>query len=115
MLQGPILAISLDVSHKGLGITIAGGIGNEHIPGDHSIFITSVFPNGSACGLLEAGMKVMEIDGANVENELHEKVVEKLNNAGARINLLVACPARNSRPPYLNAFRLGSTYSSNLI
>ena len=41
-LQGPILAISLDVSHKGLGITIAGGIGNEHIPGDHSIFITSV-------------------------------------------------------------------------
>ena len=41
-------------------------------------------------------MKVMEIDGANVENELHEKVVEKLNNAGARINLLVGCPARNS-------------------
>ena len=48
--QGPILAVSLDVSHKGLGITIAGGIGNEHIPGDHSIFITSVFPNGSAYG-----------------------------------------------------------------
>ena len=94
--QGPILAVSLDVSHKGLGITIAGGIGNEHIPGDHSIFITSVFPNGSAYSLLEAGMKVIEIDGANVENELHEKVVEKLNNAGARINLLVGCPARNS-------------------
>lgn len=48
--QGPVLAVSLDVSHKGLGITIAGGMGNEHIPGDHSIFITSVFPNGSAYG-----------------------------------------------------------------
>ena len=55
--------------------------------------------------LLEAGMKVIEIDGTNMENELHEKVVEKLNNAGARINLVVGCPARNSRPPYLNAFR----------
>ena len=48
---------------------------------------------------------MIEIDGTNVENELHEKVVEKLNNAGARINLVVGCPARNSRPPYLNAFR----------
>ena len=27
-------------------------------------------------------MKVFEIDGQNVENELHEKVVEKLNNSG---------------------------------
>ena len=27
-------------------------------------------------------MKVFEIDGQNVENELHEKVVERLNNSG---------------------------------
>ena len=45
-----VVLVSLDVSCKGLGITIAGGIGNEHIPGDHSIFITSVFSNGSAFG-----------------------------------------------------------------
>ena len=30
-------------------------------------------------------MKVFEIDGQNVENELHEKVVEKLNNSGQGI------------------------------
>ena len=29
-------------------------------------------------------MKVYEIDGINIENEIHEKVVEKLNNAGLR-------------------------------
>ena len=41
-------------------------------------------------------MKVFEIDGANVENEIHEKVVEKLNNAGLRINLVVSRPQNQS-------------------
>ena len=38
------------IKKKGLGITIAGGVGNEHVPGDSSIFITSIFANGSAYG-----------------------------------------------------------------
>ena len=44
-------------------------------------------------------MKVFEIDGQNVENELHEKVVEKLNNSGMRINLLVS---RTQQPHFDN-------------
>ena len=27
---------------KGLGFTIAGGIGNQHIPGDNGIYVTKV-------------------------------------------------------------------------
>ena len=31
---------------KGLGFTIAGGIGNQHIPGDNGIYVTKVrLPN----------------------------------------------------------------------
>lgn len=84
--------ISIDISKKGLGITIAGGIGNEHIPGDTSIFITSVFSNGSAYGILEAGSKIIEIDGTNVEHEVHENVVELLNQVGERITLRIQRP-----------------------
>ena len=29
---------------KGLGFTIAGGIGNQHIPGDNGIYVTKVRP-----------------------------------------------------------------------
>ena len=32
----------------GLGFSIAGGIGNQHIPGDDGIFVTKVIEGGAA-------------------------------------------------------------------
>lgn len=32
----------------GLGFSIAGGIGSQHIPGDDGIFITRIIPGGTA-------------------------------------------------------------------
>lgn len=33
---------------SGLGFSIAGGIGNQHIPGDDGIFVTKVIEGGAA-------------------------------------------------------------------
>jgi hypothetical protein len=37
-----VLEILLVKGNKGLGFSIAGGIGNQHIPGDNGIFVTKV-------------------------------------------------------------------------
>lgn len=36
------------ISVPGLGFSIAGGIGNQHIPGDDGIFVTKVIEGGAA-------------------------------------------------------------------
>lgn len=35
-------------SFLGLGFSIAGGIGNQHIPGDNGIFVTKIIEGGAA-------------------------------------------------------------------
>lgn len=46
---GPkVLEIDLVKGGKGLGFSIAGGIGNQHIPGDNGIYVTKVMDGGAA-------------------------------------------------------------------
>ncbi len=48
-LIGPrVLEIELLKGNKGLGFSIAGGIGNQHIPGDNGIYITKISEGGAA-------------------------------------------------------------------
>ena len=42
------IAWHLVCSLAGLGFSIAGGIGNQHIPGDNGIFVTKVIEGGAA-------------------------------------------------------------------
>lgn len=35
-------------SSKGLGFSIAGGVGNQHIPGDNGIYVTKIMEGGPA-------------------------------------------------------------------
>lgn len=35
-------------THTGLGFSIAGGVGNQHIPGDNSIYVTKIIDGGAA-------------------------------------------------------------------
>lgn len=53
-----LLAIS-----AGLGFSIAGGIGNNHIPDDDGIYITKIIPGGVAEmeGSLSAGDKLLQV------------------------------------------------------
>ena len=35
-------------TRTGLGFSIAGGVGNQHIPGDNSIYVTKIIDGGAA-------------------------------------------------------------------
>uniref|UniRef100_A0A8C8F8Y9 Discs, large homolog 3 (Drosophila) n=1 Tax=Oncorhynchus tshawytscha TaxID=74940 RepID=A0A8C8F8Y9_ONCTS len=56
-----ILEINLLKGPKGLGFSIAGGIGNQHIPGDNSIYITKIIEGGAAQkdGRLQTGDRLL--------------------------------------------------------
>ena len=43
-----LLEVELSKGTKGLGFTIAGGIGNQHIPGDNGIYVTKIMDGGAA-------------------------------------------------------------------
>ena len=47
----------------GLGFSIAGGIGNQHIPGDNGIFVTKVIDGGAAQldGRLAVGDRLLAV------------------------------------------------------
>lgn len=58
-----ILEIELVKGNKGLGFSIAGGIGNQHIPGDNGIYVTKIMDGGAAQvdGRLLVGDKLVAV------------------------------------------------------
>ena len=58
-----LIEVDLNRGTKGLGFTIAGGIGNEHIPGDNRIYVTNVIKGGIAYidGRIIAGDRLVAI------------------------------------------------------
>lgn len=55
--------IDLVKGGKGLGFSIAGGIGNQHIPGDNGIYVTKIMDGGAASvdGRLSIGDKLIAV------------------------------------------------------
>ena len=49
----------------GLGFSIAGGIGNEHVKDDNGIFVTKIIPGGAAEeeGSLSVGDRILQVPG----------------------------------------------------
>jgi len=47
----------------GLGFSIAGGVGNQHLKGDDGIFVTKIIPNGAAEeeGTLSVGDRILQV------------------------------------------------------
>ncbi|XP_071050990.1 disks large 1 tumor suppressor protein isoform X4 [Onthophagus taurus] len=94
-----VLEIELVKGNKGLGFSIAGGIGNQHIPGDNGIYVTKVMEGGAAQvdGRLAVGDKLVGVrDSArgetNLENVTHEDAVATLKTTQDRVVLIVAKP-----------------------
>ena len=58
-----LLEIELLKGTKGLGFSIAGGIGNQHIPGDNGIYVTKIMDGGAAQidGRLVVGDKLVAV------------------------------------------------------
>lgn len=47
----------------GLGFSIAGGVGNEHVKGDDGIFVTKIIGGGAAEeeGTLSVGDRILQV------------------------------------------------------
>jgi C-terminal processing protease CtpA/Prc len=53
----------LVINISGLGFSIAGGRGNQHVLGDDGIFITKIIPEGPAEeeGTLSVGDRILQV------------------------------------------------------
>ncbi|NXV73935.1 DLG3 protein, partial [Atlantisia rogersi] len=81
-------------SPSGLGFSIAGGIGNQHIPGDNSIYITKIIEGGAAQkdGRLQIGDRLLAVNNTNLQDVRHEEAVAALKNTSDMVYLKVAKP-----------------------
>ncbi|XP_048055748.1 disks large homolog 1 isoform X6 [Megalobrama amblycephala] len=89
-----IMDVKLVKGPKGLGFSIAGGVGNQHIPGDNSIYITKIIEGGAAHkdGRLQIGDKLLAVNAACLEEVTHEDAVAALKNTPDVVYLKVAKP-----------------------
>lgn len=90
--------IDLVKGNKGLGFSIAGGIGNQHIPGDNGIYVTKIMDGGAAQidGRLSIGDKLVVVRTSNMdknlENVSHEEAVATLKAIVDSVVLVVQKP-----------------------
>ncbi|XP_064186244.1 disks large homolog 1 isoform X19 [Anguilla rostrata] len=90
-----IAEIKLIKGPKGLGFSIAGGVGNQHIPGDNSIYVTKIIEGGAAHkdGKLHVADKLLAVNSACLEEVTHEDAVAALKNTSDVVYLKVAKPS----------------------
>uniref|UniRef100_A0A8C3HG59 Discs large MAGUK scaffold protein 4 n=1 Tax=Chrysemys picta bellii TaxID=8478 RepID=A0A8C3HG59_CHRPI len=89
-----VMEVKLIKGPKGLGFSIAGGVGNQHIPGDNSIYVTKIIEGGAAHkdGRLQIGDKILAVNNVSLEDVMHEDAVAALKNTYDVVYLKVAKP-----------------------
>uniref|UniRef100_A0A8C2J648 Discs, large homolog 2 (Drosophila) n=1 Tax=Cyprinus carpio TaxID=7962 RepID=A0A8C2J648_CYPCA len=89
-----ITEIKLIKGPKGLGFSIAGGVGNQHIPGDNSIYVTKIIDGGAAQkdGRLQVGDRLLMVNNYTLEEVTHEEAVAILKNTSDVVYLKVGKP-----------------------
>ncbi|XP_038861191.1 disks large homolog 2 [Salvelinus namaycush] len=89
-----IIEIKLIKGPKGLGFSIAGGVGNQHIPGDNSIFVTKIIDGGAAQKdqRLQVGDRLLMVNNYTLEEVSHEEAVAILKNTSDVVYLKVGKP-----------------------
>ncbi|KAI8034884.1 hypothetical protein M5D96_012400 [Drosophila gunungcola] len=112
---GPkVIEIDLVKGGKGLGFSIAGGIGNQHIPGDNGIYVTKLMDGGAAQvdGRLSIGDKLIAVrtNGSekNLENVTHELAVATLKSITDKVTLIIGKTQHLTTKP-------GSRYASTNV
>lgn len=90
------IEIELVKGNKGLGFSIAGGIGNQHIPGDNGIYVTKVMDGGAAQvdGRLAVGDKLLGVKNTihgpqNLDDVTHEQAVAALKATPDKVVLII--------------------------
>uniref|UniRef100_A0A671YTH6 Discs large MAGUK scaffold protein 4 n=1 Tax=Sparus aurata TaxID=8175 RepID=A0A671YTH6_SPAAU len=106
-----VTEIKLIKGPKGLGFSIAGGVGNQHIPGDNSIYVTKIIEGGAAHkdGRLQIGDKILAVNHVCLEDVMHEDAVGALKNTAEVVYLRVAKPnnlflTNSYNPPDLTTY-----------
>ena len=76
---------------KGMGFSIAGGIGNQHIIGDNGIYVTKIIEGGAAeaDGTLKVSDKIISVDGTPLVDVTHESAVAVLKQTSNVVQLCV--------------------------
>ncbi|XP_066555539.1 disks large homolog 2 isoform X10 [Amia ocellicauda] len=89
-----VIEIKLIKGPKGLGFSIAGGVGNQHIPGDNSIYVTKIIDGGAAQkdGRLQVGDRLLMVNNYSLEEVSHEEAVAILKNTSDVVYLKVGKP-----------------------
>ncbi|KAI2562141.1 discs large MAGUK scaffold protein 2 [Homo sapiens] len=89
-----VVEIKLFKGPKGLGFSIAGGVGNQHIPGDNSIYVTKIIDGGAAQkdGRLQVGDRLLMVNNYSLEEVTHEEAVAILKNTSEVVYLKVGKP-----------------------
>lgn len=74
----------------GLGFSIAGGVGNQHIPGDNSIYVTKIIDGGAAQkdGRLQVGDRLLMV---SVTQQSCECVYKALTFQGMTVTISLGC------------------------
>ncbi|KAK7486481.1 hypothetical protein BaRGS_00022282 [Batillaria attramentaria] len=99
-----VMEIELVKGNKGLGFSIAGGKGNQHIPGDNGIFVTKIIEGGAAeqdgrLAVMDRLMAVSDIalwiivNEHNLEDVTHEEAVAALKSTSDVVHLTIAKPS----------------------
>lgn len=90
---------------SGLGFSIAGGLGNQHIPGDNGIYVTKIMAGGAAHrdGRLRVGDKLLMVKNTSkgdvcLDNVTHEDAVSALKASGERVLLVLVPGPRHGQP-----------------
>ncbi|KAA0201990.1 hypothetical protein HAZT_HAZT007571 [Hyalella azteca] len=100
-----MLEVTLQKGDRGLGFSIAGGIGNQHIPGDNGIYITKIMEGGAAHldGRINVGDKLVAVrdtptGDVNLESVTHEDAVACLKSTSDTVTLVIGkvTPATNT-------------------
>ena len=106
-----MIEVELLKGNKGLGFTIAGGIGNQHIPGDNGIYVTKVMDGGAAAadGRIHVGdrlVAVKNLPGGDfvLDNCTHEEAVGALKKCREKVVLVVS----KTETPYPSSPTIGN-------
>ncbi|KAG7256114.1 hypothetical protein CRUP_036714 [Coryphaenoides rupestris] len=109
-----VLQIRLIKGPKGLGFSIAGGMGNQHVAGDNSIYVTKIIEGGAAQrdGRLAVGDKILAVNSVCLEGVIHEDAVTALKNTSEVVYLKVATPPSvyTQHPPDLTSSYMEPDY-----
>jgi disks large protein 1 len=115
------MEIDLVKGGKGLGFSIAGGIGNCHIPGDNGIYVTKIMEGGAAQidGRLTIGDKLVAVrmNGSekNLENVTHEDAVATLKSIIEHVVLVVQKPTHMTTSQYSNNLSAGGVNGGHSV